>query len=122
MWGDAMKVIQNYLPDATFSPPNPQTIAVQTVSVPSLGGQSVDAAAAALRKAGFTPVVGPSVNSSYASGTVAYLSPGSGSSVSTGSTVTIYVSNGTPYVAPAPTPTQPQHKGHKHGKGKGRGH
>ena len=126
MWGDAMKVIQNYLPDDTFTPPNPQTIAGQSVTVPSLGGQGVDAAAAALRKAGFTPIVGPSVNSSYASGTVAYLSPGSGTSVSTGSTVTIYVSNGTPYVAPAPNPpqnqTQNKPKGHGHGKGKGHGH
>ncbi|MEO5711438.1 MAG: transglycosylase domain-containing protein [Nocardioidaceae bacterium] len=119
MWGDAMKVVQNYLPDESFSTPNPQTIAGQTVTVPSLGGQSTDAAAAALRKAGFTPVVGPSVNSSYASGTVAYLSPGSGASVSTGSTVTIYVSNGTPYVAPQPpAPTKP--KGKK-GRGNGRG-
>jgi membrane peptidoglycan carboxypeptidase len=125
MWGDAMKVIADYLPDETFSPPNPQTIAGRTVTVPSLGGQSTDAAAAALRQAGFTPVVGPSVNSSYASGTVAYLSPGSGTSVPTGSTVTIYVSNGTPYVAPAsPTPQAPQNngngRGNKGGKGRGR--
>jgi membrane peptidoglycan carboxypeptidase len=125
MWGDAMKVIQNYLPDESFSSPNPQTIAGQTVTVPSLGGQSTDAAAEALRKAGFTPVVGPSVDSSYASGTVAYLSPGSGASVSTGSTVTIYVSDGTPYVAPQPPAPQKSqgtqdNKGNK-GKGKGRG-
>ena len=30
--------------------------------VPSLGGQGTDAAGAALRKAGFVPVVGPTVD------------------------------------------------------------
>jgi membrane peptidoglycan carboxypeptidase len=119
MWGDAMKVVQDYLPDESFSPPNPQTIAGQSVTVPSLGGLSTGQAASALRKAGFTPVVGPTVDSSYAAGTVAYLSPGSGATVSTGSTVTIYVSDGTPYVAPQPT--QPQQNGNGKGKGKGKG-
>jgi membrane peptidoglycan carboxypeptidase len=121
MWGDAMKVIQNYLPDVNFNSPNPQTIQGQTVTVPSLGGLSTSQAASSLRRAGFLPVVGPTVNSSYAAGTVAYLSPGSGSQVPTGSPVTIYVSDGTPYVAPQPQ----QNTGggnQKHKKGKGRGH
>ena len=39
-------------------------------------------------------VVGPQVDSGYPYGTVAYLSPGSGTQVASGSTVTIYVSNG----------------------------
>ena len=91
--------------------------------VPSLGGQSPDAAAAALRKAGFTPIVGSTVDSSYAAGTVAYLGPGSGASVPTGSTVTIYVSDGTPYVAPQPpAPEKPKgNKGNKGNKGQRQG-
>ena len=134
MWGDAMKVIQDYLPDESFTTPNPQTIEGQSVIVPSLGGLGTDAAGAALRKAGFVPVVGPTVDSSYPAGTVAYLSPGSGTSVGTGSTVTIYVSDGTPYVAPQPPPQTQQDqngsgngndkgngKGRKHGRGNGRG-
>ena len=134
MWGDAMHVIEDYLPDESFTTPNPQTIEGQSVIVPSLGGQGTDAAGAALRQAGFVPVVGPTVDSSYPAGTVAYLSPGSGTSVGTGSTVTIYVSDGTPYVAPQPPPQtqQPQNgdgngngngngNGRKNGKGKGRG-
>ena len=108
MWGDAMNVIQDYLPDESFTTPNPQTIEGQSVIVPSLGGQGTDAAGAALRQAGFVPVVGPTVDSSYPAGTVAYLSPGSGTSVGTGSTVTIYVSDGTPYVAPQPPPQTQQ--------------
>ena len=62
--------------------------------------------------------VGPTVDSSYSEGTVAYLSPGSGGKVPTGSTVTIYVSDGTPYVAPQP---KPKKKGGGHGRGGGRG-
>ena len=104
VWGDAMKAIEQYLPDAKFTPPNPRTIQGQTVTIPSLYGQPADAAASQLRKAGFTPVVGPTVDSGNPAGTVAYLSPGSGTAAPTGSTVTIYVSDGTPYVAPAPQP------------------
>jgi beta-lactam-binding protein with PASTA domain len=49
------------------------------------------------------------VDSGYPAGTAAYLSPGSGSTAPTGTTVTIYVSDGTPYVAPQPQqPQQPQ--------------
>jgi hypothetical protein len=123
MWGDAMKVIQDYLPDAEFSSPNPQTIAGQSAIVPSVGGLGTDAAAAVLRKAGFTPVVGPTVDSGYPAGTTAYLSPGSGASAPTGTTVTIYVSDGTPYVAPQPPPQkQGGGGGGKKGHGKGKGH
>ncbi len=103
VWGDAMKAVEQYLPDETFQSPNPQTIEGQSVTVPSLYGQSTDAAAQALRQAGFTPVVGPTVDSGNPYGTVAYLSPGSGAQAPTGSTVTIYVSDGTPYVPPPPT-------------------
>ncbi len=101
VWGDAMKAVQQWLPDATFKRPDPQTIAGQMVTVPSLYGQSPQAAARTLRRAGFLPVIGPTVDSGNTAGTVAYLSPGSGSQVGTGSTVTIYVSDGTPYVPPA---------------------
>ena len=128
MWGDAMKVIQSYLPDDDFNSPNPQTIAGQSVIVPSVGGMGTDAAAAVLRKAGFTPVVGPTVDSGYPAGTAAYLSPGSGVTAPTGSTVTIYVSDGTPYVAPQPPPKQQGGGGNggggggKKGHGNGKGH
>jgi membrane peptidoglycan carboxypeptidase len=102
MWGDAMHVIEQWLPDGGFHKPNPQTIQGQLVTVPSVYGYSPSQAADVLRKAGFTPVIGPMVNSANAYGTVAYLSPGSGTQLGTGSTVTIYVSNGQPYVPPSP--------------------
>jgi len=98
--------------------PNPQTIEGQNATVPTLYGQSTDQAARALRQAGFQPVVGPTVDSSNSVGTVAYLSPGSGGQAQTGSTVTIYVSDGTPYVAPQPAPQKK--KGGDVGRGKGK--
>ncbi|MGN6130242.1 MAG: transglycosylase domain-containing protein [Nocardioidaceae bacterium] len=137
MWGDAMHVIQQWLPDKTFHRPDPTAIAGQQVTVPSVYGYDTQQAADVLRKAGFNPVVGPMVDSSYGSGTVAYTSPGSGATAATGSTVTIYVSDGTPYVAPNPPPSTNNgggtggtggngggHTGHGpgHGGGHGRGH
>ena len=102
MWGDAMKVVQQYIADKEFESPDPQTIKGQTVTVPSLYGQNPEAASDALRRAGFLPVIGSTVDSANAEGTVAYLNPGSGSEIPTGSSVTIYVSDGTPYVPPKP--------------------
>jgi membrane peptidoglycan carboxypeptidase len=104
MWGDAMKVVEQWLRDRDFTSPDPTTIKGKTVTVPSVYGYSPEQAARTLREAGLNPVVGPMVDSSNAYGTVAYLDPGSGSAISSGSTVTIYVSDGTPYVAPAPEP------------------
>ena len=96
MWGDAMKVIEQWLPDTDFSVPDPTAIQGRLVTVPSVYGYSPTEAAGILRRAGLNPVVGPQVNSSSAYGTVAYLSPGSGAQIGTGSTVTMYISNGTP--------------------------
>jgi membrane peptidoglycan carboxypeptidase len=104
MWGDAMKVVERFLPDTDFTPPDPQVIAGQSVTVPSLYGYDPQEAAELLREAGFSPTIGPMVDSSFTAGTVAYLDPSSGSEIGSGSTVTIYISDGTPFVAPEPTP------------------
>jgi membrane peptidoglycan carboxypeptidase len=101
MWGDAMKVIQQWLPDTDFSVPDPTAIQGRLVTVPSVYGYNPSQAADLLRRAGLNPVVGPQVNSSSAYGTVAFLSPGSGAQIATGSTVTMYISNGTPEPAPS---------------------
>ena len=105
IWGDAMQAIQDTLPDVDFKIPDPTVVKGRAVTVPSLGGQSPRSAAAALRKLGLVAEIGPLVDSSYSYGTVAYLSPGSGSEIGSGSTVTIYVSDGSPYVPPAPPPS-----------------
>jgi len=107
MWGDAMKVVEQWLPDADFTPPDPTTIRGKMTTVPSVYGYSTEEAARILREAGFSPIVGPMVDNENAAGTVAYLSPASGTDVGSGSTVTIYVSDGSPYVPPQPEP-QPE--------------
>jgi len=100
-WADAMKRVQRYLPDVDFESPDPETIKGQMVTVPTLYGYSPERAAAILRDRGLYPAIGSMVDSSNAYGTVAYLSPGSGTEVGSGSSITIYVSDGSPYVPPS---------------------
>jgi beta-lactam-binding protein with PASTA domain len=70
--------------------------------VPSVTGLSVTAATAALEAQGFIVANGGSVNSNYASGLVAYASQPAGAQYPSGSTITIYVSNGVPPKPPKP--------------------
>ena len=87
--------------------------------VPSLGGQGTDAAGRRAPQGRLRRRWSARRSTArYPAGTVAYLSPGSGASVPTGSTVTIYVSDGTPYVAPQPPPqTQQPQNGDGNGNG-----
>ena len=84
-------------------------------SVPDVAGQSVEAATQQLEAAGFTVADGGQVNSEVGAGLVAYTSPGAGTALSSGDTVTLYTSTG--YVPP-PANTN---GGKGKGKGKGRG-
>lgn len=118
MWGDAMHDIEQWLDDETFVAPNTSEIEGVSVSIPSLGGMSTDAARARLEELGFSVIIGGMVDSSYAQGTVAYTSPGAGNSASSGSAVTIYPSDGTPYVPP---PSKPKKKGGNDGGNGGNG-
>jgi membrane peptidoglycan carboxypeptidase len=120
VWGDAMKAVEQYVPDDSFTEPDPTTVRGVLISIPSLYGQSISSASEALRQAGFSPTVGPEVDSGNSRGTVAYLSPGSGSSAPSGSSVTIYVSDGTPYVRPRPEP-RAQRPGRRPRNDSGRG-
>jgi membrane peptidoglycan carboxypeptidase len=112
MWGDAMKIIAAYLPDTPFTTPSATTIAGRMVTVPSVAGLSPAVAARILRKAGFLPSIGAFVDSTYARGTVAYLSVRAGAPIGTGSPITIYISDGTP-------PSKQGGGGKKHGHGHG---
>ena len=103
IWGAAMQAVQGLLPDVDFQVPDPNVIEGRTVTVPSVGGLSPEDASNRLRDAGFTPTIGPFVDSSYAEGTVAYTDPGSGAAIGTGSSVTIYISDGTPAVVAPPS-------------------
>ena len=79
MWYDAMRVIQNWLPDATFTPPNGNDVNGVLTTVPSVGGLPYDQAAQQIKQAGFAVADGGYRDSGYPQDTVAYTSPGSGS-------------------------------------------
>ncbi len=102
MWYGAMSQIQQWLPDATFTPPNGQDINGVLTTVPDVAGMPYDQAAQQLKDAGFQVADGGYRSSGYAADTVAYTSPGGGTQIASGTVVTIYRSNGTPYVPPKP--------------------
>ncbi|WP_459981738.1 penicillin-binding protein [Nocardioides sp. AN3] len=131
MWGDAMHVIQQWLPNEDFVKPDPSVIAGIQVGVPFVGGMSISQAKDTLHRAGFKVNVGGKVYSGYAVGTVAYSSP-SGKAAK-GSPITIYPSAGPqPKKKPSgkkhrgggggnPQTTFPFGNGNGHGLGNGRG-
>ncbi|MBS43661.1 MAG: glycosyl transferase [Nocardioides sp.] len=94
MWGDAMKAVAQYVPATQFVAPDARTVNGVPTTVPFVNGQSVDSARAELEDAGFSVALGGYRASGYASGTVAYTSPSG--TASSGSTITIYQSTGTP--------------------------
>ncbi len=113
MWYGAMSQIQRWLPDATFTPPNGQDVNGVLTTVPDVAGVPYDQAAAQLTQAGFQVSDGGYRNSGYSTDSVAYTSPGAGSQSASGTVVTIFRSNGTPFV--------PRNNGHGHGNGNGNG-
>jgi membrane peptidoglycan carboxypeptidase len=115
MWYGAMSKIQNWLPDATFTPPSGQDVNGVLTTLPDVTGQPFDQARQQLQAAGFVVVDGGYRSSGYPTDTVAYTSPGGGAQVASGSTVTVYRSNGTP------APTGGGGNGHGHGNGHGFG-
>jgi membrane peptidoglycan carboxypeptidase len=104
MWGDAMHVIDDRLPWVDFTPPSPDDVRGVLTTIPSTSGMSVEQATQVLEGANFSVSVAGFVDSSYSEGTVAYTSPSGGSQLGSGGLVTIYQSDGTPYVPPAPEP------------------
>jgi membrane carboxypeptidase/penicillin-binding protein len=122
MWYDAMSKIQNWLPDATFTPPNGQDINGIQTTVPDVAGIPYDQAARQLKQAGFLVTDGGYRHSGYPVDTVAYTNPAGGAQTASGTAITIYRSNGTPYVPP---PRHHHHGGGHHdhpGNGNGNGH
>lgn len=110
IWGNAMAAIQDELPYEDFQAPAGDEIAGVLTGVPDVNGQDVAGATAALQAAGFVVADGGQVDSEAAAGTVAYTSPEPGSQLSSGDTVTLYTSTGTP-----------PSRGNGGGQGRGRG-
>ncbi|MCB0895650.1 MAG: penicillin-binding protein [Nocardioidaceae bacterium] len=113
MWAEAMHVVDDRLKYEDFTAPSATAVQGVPTTVPSVSGMSVDSAMSTLSGAGFKPIQGGTVNSTYGAGTVAYTSPSGGSSAPSGSVITIYESNG---IAPAPPPSPPGNGG-GHGGG-----
>ena len=110
IWDQAMSTIAEWLDDANFEIPPPGEIKGFLLTVPDTGGMSVERATKLLESKGYSVTVSSGqVDSGYAQGTVAYTSPGRGAEASSGDVITIYVSDGTPYVKPKPkrTPKPP---------------
>lgn len=110
MWGDAMHVIQQWLPPQAFTTPDLSSIATSYSEIPSVVGMSIDSARATLRASGFAAVVGPAISSSYSAGTIAATTPVAGTQVAQGLAVMMSPSNGIP-------PPRPGGKGDKGDRG-----
>ncbi|GAA1511306.1 penicillin-binding protein [Nocardioides humi] len=112
IWGDAFKVIAQWLDDTPFVRPSSTDIRGLLVTVPSVSGKSYDDAKAILEGLGFKVVNGGTVDSAVRANLIAYSAPGTGARLASGDTVTLYVSDGTPKVKKGK-------KGKKKNKGRG---
>jgi membrane peptidoglycan carboxypeptidase len=111
IWHDTMAAALSGTPWHDFHSPPGRFFAMgnglDTIHLPDVRGMLVADAAAALRSAGFSVQIDPTAvfSPQYASGIVADMSPGPGSSAQPGDTVTLIVSKGTnPQVRPSPGP------------------
>jgi membrane peptidoglycan carboxypeptidase len=95
IWGQAMQTVDNFLPDVSFVPPDPNAILGRPAVVPDVQGMSAEEAALQLRAAGFVPTVGSYVDSTLTKGAIASTTPIAGATIGTGSAVTLNVSDGT---------------------------
>ncbi|MCW2855896.1 MAG: glycosyl transferase, family 51 [Marmoricola sp.] len=113
MWADAMRAIEDLLPNLNFVPPVPISPIKVLVAMPDVIGLSVNDAISQLAGQGFSVALFGSRN-----GTVVAMSPAAGSMAASGSTVTLTSSNlqGAGVQPPAnPGPGPGNGKGHGHG-------
>jgi membrane peptidoglycan carboxypeptidase len=120
MWADAMRAIQDLLPDESFVPPMKIASAPNLTVVPDVVGMSVADAKKTLQNAGFSVNLVGLAYSSVPVGQVAQTSPSGGSTTYDGSVISIYTSAGpAPATSPSPTPPPGQTTT---GPGNGNGH
>jgi membrane peptidoglycan carboxypeptidase len=101
IWHDAMVPILGAEPNVPFPPADPTVENGNTQLVPSCG--SISGCEAALEEAGFQHTT-VEIDSDREPGTLAGLSPASGTRAPREQVITILVSNGSGYVAPPPAP------------------
>jgi len=102
-----------------FPPPGAAATRVSTITVPDLTGKDAAQSLDILAGLGFDAQDGGERDSTQPAGTVAATDPAAGSSVPTGSTVTVYRSSG--HTKPTPTPTSTPSSGAGAGTGAGAG-
>ncbi|HEX5016118.1 MAG TPA: penicillin-binding protein [Actinomycetes bacterium] len=117
IWREAMLGAIANLPVESFTPIDPELIDGAQLTLPSLAGLTPAKAAKRLDSLDLNVDIAEGEVSSYQpEGTVAYSSPGAGSTVQPGATITLYLSNGVP---PPPEPDEESDDGGDAGNGDG---
>jgi len=130
MWADAMRAVQDLLPNMNFVTPLKFQQSPDLSVVPNVVGMTPQDATKTLQGAGFAVTLVGQIASDLPAGLVAQSSPKAGSTVYDGSTISLYLSTGTAAPPPAATtsPTQtgplpgPTGTGPGNGNGNGHGH
>jgi len=105
IWARSMRYALRGQPVMSFREPTNNYGDVNTVTVPNVKGESVGVAKTQLAAAGFgTQVSTTPVASDQPAGTVAYTSPSGGSEADEGSTVLIFISDGSKGGSSSPSP------------------
>jgi membrane peptidoglycan carboxypeptidase len=94
MWADAMRAVQDLLPDLDFVPPIRTQQSPALSIVPNVIGMTVEDARTSLEGLGFAVTVVGQVPSELPEGLVAQISPEAGSTMYDGSTISLYTSTG----------------------------
>ncbi|MGY2877132.1 membrane peptidoglycan carboxypeptidase [Marmoricola sp. URHA0025 HA25] len=127
MWADAMRAIQDLLPDLDFVQPIKTQGSPDLSIVPNVVGMTAQDARTTLEGLGFIVNLAGQVPSALEPGLVAQTSPEAGSTMYNGSTISLYVSAGpgapvtTAPPAPGGTPTSGTSPGPGNGNGNGHG-
>ena len=121
MWADAMRPIQDLLPDTDFVKPLPDRFSAGDLQiVPNVVGMTQEDATATLENLGFTVETGSRVVSQVSRGLVALTNPAVGATMTPGGTVTLYVSRGPAPSAPSNAGGQNTAAGNGNGNGNGK--
>ncbi|TCL77605.1 MULTISPECIES: transglycosylase domain-containing protein [unclassified Curtobacterium] len=94
VWRQAMTAINATYPAGAFTDPQPTAIRGNAKALPNLQGKTADEARAAISGAGFTYVDGGARPGTGNPGSVSSTSPSAGALLSSGSSVTVYTSDG----------------------------
>ena len=122
MWADAMRAIQDLLPNLSFVPPIKMQSSPNLTVVPNVVGMAPQDAQKTLQDAGFSVTMVGQAYSDVPVGLIAQTSPAGGSTTYAGSTISLYTSAGPAPVAPPAQSPPPGTTSPGPGNGNGNGH